>query len=145
MNASSYFVEEAKNSNMPPIHILNWYRNFYYTENDNTEHGIMVKAIDDIFMRLKDMGLSKDKRLLVSNENYKLKYKNKEQNTKKLHETSNKFDDNIVATNNKLIKLIDLIQTSIYSPNSDVIYDLDLLKNELREENYYIKSEEEHI
>lgn len=145
MNTSSYFVEEVVKGDRPPIHILNWYRNFYHTENNNTEQGIMVNAIDDIFMRLKDMGLSNDKRLLVSNEDYKLKYKNKEQNTKKLHETSNKFDDNTISTNNKLIKLIDLIQTSIINPATDVTYDLDLLRNELQEENYDIESENKLI
>lgn len=145
MNASSYFVEEVKNNNMPPIHILNWYRNFYHTENNNTEQGIMVNAIDDIFMRLKDMGLSNDKRLLVSNSDYILNYKNKEQNKKKIHETSNKYNDSIILTNKKLIKLIDLIQTSIDSPITDVTYDLDLLRNELQEENNRIESEKEYI
>lgn len=145
MNTSSYFVEEVVKGDMPPIHILNWYRNFYHTENNNTEQGIMVNAIDDIFMRLKDMGLSNDKRLLVSNSDYILNYKNKKQNTKKLHETSNKFDDNVITTNNKLIKLIDLIQTSIDSPITDVTYDLDLLRNELQEENNRIESEKEYI
>lgn len=145
MTVSNYFVEEVENNNMPPIEILNWYRNFYHTENNNTEQGIMVNAINDIFMRLRDMEILNDKRLLVSNSDYILNYKNKEQNKKKIHEASNKFDDNIVATNNKLIKLIDLIQTSINSPITDITYDLDLLRNELQEENYDIESEKEYI
>lgn len=144
MNASEWFVEEVKNNNMTPIQILNWYRNFYRSDN-NTERGIMVNAINDIFMRLKDMGLSNDGRLLVSNEKYKLDYKNKQQNTKKLHETSNKYNDNVILTNKKFIKLIDLIQTSINNPTTDITYDLDLLKDELQEENNRIESEKEYI
>ena len=51
-----YFVEEVKEFNMiDPIEILNWYRNLYYTENNNTEHGIMARAINDLFMKYKDV------------------------------------------------------------------------------------------
>lgn len=50
-----YFAEEVKASNMTdPLEILNWYRNLYYKENDNTEHGIMARAINDLFMKYKD-------------------------------------------------------------------------------------------
>lgn len=145
MTNSEIFVEEVIKGNMPPIEILNWYRNFYHTENNNTEQGIMVNAINDIFMRLVDMGLSNDKRLLLSNSDYILNYKNKEQNKKKIHETSNKYNDSIILTNKKLIKLIDLIQTSINSPITDVTYDLDLFKDELQGENNHIESEDELI
>lgn len=54
------------------------------------------------------------------------------------HETSNKYND--ISTNNKLIKLIDLIQISINNPNTDITYDLDLFKDELQEENNRIES-----
>ena len=145
MNESELFVEEVENNNMTPIEILNWYRNFYHTENNNTEQGAMVNAINDIFMRLTDMGLSNDERLLMSNEDYKLNYKNKQQNTKKLHETSNKYNDNVILTNKKFIKLIDLIQTSINNPNTDITYDLDLFKDELEAENKRIESEKEYV
>ena len=30
--------------------ILNWYRNLYYTNSDNTERGIMARAINDLFI-----------------------------------------------------------------------------------------------
>lgn len=143
MAVSELFVEEVKN-NMTPIEILNWYRNFYRSENNNTEQGIMVNAINDIFMRLTDMGLSDDERLLMSNEDYKLKYKNKQHNTKKVQETSNKYNDNVILTNKKFIKLIDLIQ-SIDCPIADITYDLDLLKDELKAENNRIESEKEYI
>ena len=145
MNESELFIEEVENNNMTPIEILNWYRNFYHTENNNTEQGAMVNAINDIFMRLTDMGLSNDERLLMSNEDYKLNYKNKQQNTKKLHETSNKYNDNVILTNKKFIKLIDLIQTSINNPNTDITYDLDLFKDELEAENKRIESEKEYV
>ena len=50
-----YFVSIVKSSNMTdPIEILNWYRNLYYTENDDTEHGIMARAINDLFMKYRD-------------------------------------------------------------------------------------------
>lgn len=51
-----YFVEEVKGFNMTdPLDVLNWYRNLYYTENNNTEHGIMARAINDLFMKYKDV------------------------------------------------------------------------------------------
>lgn len=128
MTESDIFVKEAQDYKMTPIDTLNWYRNFYHTEGRNTEQGIMVNAINDIFMRLKDMGVLDDERLGVSNEEYKQEYNHREIT---------------LSTNKKLIKLIDLIQTALISPNTDVIYDLDLLKNEVQEENYRIESGEE--
>ena len=145
MNASNYFVEEVENNDMTPIEILNWYRNFYHTENNNTEQGVMVRAINDIFMRLKDIGILNDERLLMSNEDYKLNYKNKQQNIKKVHETSNKYNDSVIRTNKKFINLIDLILSLINNPNIDITYNLDLLANELKEENNRIESEKEYI
>lgn len=41
------FVEEAEKIN-DSDEILNWYRNLYYTENSNTERGLMARAINDI-------------------------------------------------------------------------------------------------
>lgn len=52
--------------------------------------------------------------------------------------TSSKY---ILYTNKKFIKLIDLILTSINNPNTDITYDLDLLKNELEVENNRIERE----
>ena len=72
MIESELFVREVQDNNMTPIEILNYYRNFYRSESNNTEQGIVVNAINDIFMRLTDMGLSYDERLLMSNEEYKL-------------------------------------------------------------------------
>ena len=54
-DAENYFVEEVKAFNITdPLEILNWYRNLYYTENNNTERGIMARAINDLFMKYKD-------------------------------------------------------------------------------------------
>lgn len=51
-----YFVEEVKAAHMTdPLEILNWYRNLYYKESNNTEHGVMAKAINDLFMKFKDV------------------------------------------------------------------------------------------
>lgn len=145
INLNEMFVEEVKNNNMTPIEILNWYRNFYYKEAVGTECRIIAEAINDIFMRLTDMGLSEDERLLISNEDYKLNYKNKQQNIKKVYETSNKYNDIVIRTNKKFIKLIDLIKTSINNPNTDITYDLDLFADELQKENNRIESEKEYI
>lgn len=50
-----YFVEEIKENNITdPLEILNWYRNLYYKENDDTERGIIARAINDLFMKYKD-------------------------------------------------------------------------------------------
>ena len=35
------------------VDILNWYRNLYHNENINTEHGLMTRVINDIFMEMK--------------------------------------------------------------------------------------------
>lgn len=142
MTESELFIEEVRNNNMTPINILNWYRNFYRLENNNdTEQGIMVNAINDIFMRLTDMGLINDERLLMSNEDYKLNYKNKQQNIKKLHETSNKYNDNTLEINGKLLALINIISPALDS-HKKVSYNLELLENELKEERNHIEREE---
>ena len=50
----NYFVEEIqKNQITNPIEILNWYRNLYYTENSNTERGIMAATINDLLTKYK--------------------------------------------------------------------------------------------
>ena len=50
------FVKTSQDIN-DPVEILNWYRNLYYAENENTERGIMARAINDIlpeYIRLKE-------------------------------------------------------------------------------------------
>lgn len=64
MTESEMFVEEIQNNNMTPIEILNYYRNFYRSESNNTEQGIMVNAINDIFMCFKGMYRSSEKDVL---------------------------------------------------------------------------------
>lgn len=51
-----YFVSNIKPDDSY-IEILNWYRNLYYTENDNTERGIMARAINDLFILLNERGV----------------------------------------------------------------------------------------
>lgn len=55
INLNEMFVEEVENNNMTPIEILNYYRNFYYKEDNDTEQYIMAKAINDIFMCFKGL------------------------------------------------------------------------------------------
>ena len=53
-----YFVETIKDYNITnPLEILNWYRNLYYKEPSNTERGIMAIAINDVFMKYKEVEL----------------------------------------------------------------------------------------
>lgn len=132
MTVSEMFVEEVENSNMTPIEILNWYRNFYYKEAVGTECRIMAEAINDIFMRLTDMGLSEDERLLMSNEEYRNKGK---------YKISSKYSDNILEINGKLLALINIISPALDSYKK-VSYNLELLENELKEERNYIEREE---
>lgn len=50
------FIETAQDIK-DPVEILNWYRNLYHAENENTERGIMARAINDIlpeYIRLKE-------------------------------------------------------------------------------------------
>lgn len=64
INLNEMFVEEVRNNNMTPIEILNYYRNFYYKEDDDTEQYIMAKAINDIFMCFKGLYGSSEKNVL---------------------------------------------------------------------------------
>lgn len=50
------FVEEVEKYHMEnPLEILNWYRNLYYQEEYPSEQRIMAEAINDLFMRYKDV------------------------------------------------------------------------------------------
>lgn len=69
MTESEMFVEEVLNNNMTPIEILNYYRNFYRSENNNTEQSIMVNAINDIFMCFKDTYRSSETKQAKINSN----------------------------------------------------------------------------
>ena len=52
----SDFTEEVIENNMEdPLEILNWYRNLYYREPANTERGIMANAINDLFMKYRNV------------------------------------------------------------------------------------------
>ena len=55
-NREKYFVEECKNIK-GYINILNWYRNLYYQDELDTEHGIMARAINETFMKLKELNV----------------------------------------------------------------------------------------
>ena len=46
------FVREVYKNNMKPLDILNWYRNLYYKEGNDTERGVMAMAINDLFMSM---------------------------------------------------------------------------------------------
>ena len=51
-----YFVKTSQDIK-DPAEILNWYRNLYYAENENTERGIIARAINDVlpeYIRLKE-------------------------------------------------------------------------------------------
>lgn len=54
--AEKIFFEECKNIN-EYINILNFYRNLYYQDEPNTEHGIMARAINETFMKLKELNV----------------------------------------------------------------------------------------
>ena len=52
--SEEFFVAEVIKKNMTdPLEVLNWYRNLYYKEYEDTEHGIMARAINDLFMKYK--------------------------------------------------------------------------------------------
>lgn len=52
-----WFVDGCKHYDRS-IEILNWYRNLYYKELPNTEREKMARAINDVFMTLKNMGVN---------------------------------------------------------------------------------------
>ena len=39
------------------MNILNWYRNLYYQAEPDTERGIMARAINDMFMKAKELNV----------------------------------------------------------------------------------------
>lgn len=50
------FVEEVEKHHMTnPFEILNWYRNLYYQEDCHSEQRIMAEAINNLFMKYKDV------------------------------------------------------------------------------------------
>lgn len=56
MDLEEYFAEQVKKHNMiDPLEILNWYRNLYYKEDTGTEHRIIAEAINNLFMKYKDV------------------------------------------------------------------------------------------
>ena len=59
MKLNEYFVKGC-NKLDGCMNILNWYRNLYYKEEPNTEHGIMARAINDMFMKAKELGILDD-------------------------------------------------------------------------------------
>lgn len=48
---SDYFVEESYKIE-DPAEVLNWYRNLYYKEADNTERGVMARALNRVLPEL---------------------------------------------------------------------------------------------
>lgn len=56
MKVNDYFVKGCDKLN-GFMDILNWYRNLYYQAEPDTEHGIMARAIDDMFMKAKKLGV----------------------------------------------------------------------------------------
>ena len=55
VSVDNLFVKEVKKHNMTdPLEILNWYQNLYHCEDNHTEQGVMVCAINDLFMKYKD-------------------------------------------------------------------------------------------
>lgn len=55
-NREKYFVGNCKNIK-GCMNILNFYRNLYYQDEPNTEHGIMARAINETFMKLKELNV----------------------------------------------------------------------------------------
>lgn len=49
-------INKLKNPNNC-FDILNWYRNLYYKEEQNTERGKMAWVINEVFMKLKELGV----------------------------------------------------------------------------------------
>ena len=54
MEVSEYFVKGCEKQD-GFMDILNWCRNLYYQAEPDTEHGIMTRAINDMFMKAKEL------------------------------------------------------------------------------------------
>lgn len=48
----NHFVEEVKSKNLSAIEILNFYRNLNHAENDNTEQGIIARALNEVLHKM---------------------------------------------------------------------------------------------
>lgn len=54
-----YFIEGVEKCDSPED-ILNWYRNLYYKESENTERRIVAEAINEIFTKRSKNGSNID-------------------------------------------------------------------------------------
>ena len=59
LSDEEWFLDGINELNNPKncFDILNWYRNLYYKDNINTEHGKMAWAINETFNKLKELGI----------------------------------------------------------------------------------------
>lgn len=56
MKQNNYFIDGIEKYHMTnPLEILNWYRNLYYQEEFPSERRIMAEAINNLFMKYKDV------------------------------------------------------------------------------------------
>ena len=76
--------------------ILNWYRNLYYKEDKNTEHGKMAWTINEVLMKLKELGIDLKS---LSDEDKEVD-NNKDDHKDKEHK--NKNNDNEVLDKNNV-------------------------------------------
>ena len=53
--AENHFAREVYKHDMELLEILNWYRNLYHKEGLDTERGLMANAINDLFIKYKDL------------------------------------------------------------------------------------------
>ena len=66
INTSNTFTRGVQGCNNS-MEILNFYRNLYYKESQDTEQGIMAMAVNDVFMKAKELGVLED--LNMNNKN----------------------------------------------------------------------------
>ena len=59
LSDEEWFLDGIKQLKNPDncFDILNWYRNLYYKEDKNTEHSKMAWTINEVFMKLKELGI----------------------------------------------------------------------------------------
>lgn len=59
LNDEEWFLDGINDLNNPDncFDILNWYRNLYYQESKDTEHGKMAWTINETFKKLKELGI----------------------------------------------------------------------------------------
>lgn len=100
LSDEEWFLDGIKQLKNPDncFDILNWYRNLYYKEDKNTEHGKMAWTINEVLMKLKELDID----LYSLSDEDKEDDNNKDNNKDDRKDKDHKNNDNEVFNKNNV-------------------------------------------